>query len=96
MVPGFRASTLVCMTSPAALVLHPDTGGTVHLVEPIPDTAVITLPMLLSCRVREWVLIPTADVLEVAGHSFVVGGWVEEDPPGLLVAHACCRADTWP
>lgn len=85
------------MTGPAALVLHPDSGGTMRLAEPIPDAAVITLPTLLSAVVREWVLIPCADVLELCGHSFVVGGWVEEDPPGLLVGHACAdRDNTWP
>lgn len=84
------------MTSPAALVLHPDPGGTMRLAQPIPAVAVLTLPMLVSAHTREWVIVLGADSLEVADHLFTVEGWDRQDPPGLIVEHVCCRTvDEW-
>lgn len=76
----------------AALVLDRTPGGAVHLRQPIPDTSVMTLPTMLAASVREWVIVAGCDQITVASHLFVVTGWDDTDPPGLIVAHACCGA----
>lgn len=79
----------------AALVLDRLPGGAIRLREPIPNTAVLTIPTLLSATAREWVIAASADQLEVAGHLFLVTGWDDTDPPGLIAEHTCCGAWPW-
>lgn len=76
----------------AALVLDRLPGGSIRLRQPIPQVAVLTIPTLLSATTREWIIPAGCDQLEVATHVFVVTGWDNEEPPGLIVEHACCGA----
>lgn len=79
-------------TGATALVLRRRLDGIAELAEPIPDAAVVTMSALLSATVREWVLVHDR-TLELAGHRFVIVGWADENPPGVIVEHACtCRA----
>jgi hypothetical protein len=60
----------------AAFAIQLDEGGTPQFVEPIPDEALVALDVLLSARLREWLILTGTDV-ELCGHRFKITGWVD-------------------
>jgi hypothetical protein len=66
-----------------ALAAVLDEGGTPRLVEPIPALSLVALDVLLSARLREWILVDGAAVT-MFGHAFTICGWQDS---ALLMLH---------
>lgn len=79
--------------SASPLVLLRSPGRRARLASPIPDEAVVALPLLTSMAVREWVVVTGDDALAICGHAFTVVGWDCAGPDGdsgLIIAHGPC------
>lgn len=74
------------MDTPGELTMRRVPGRAPELVEPVPALAVVSLDVLLSAQLREWVQLDGADVLRMVGHRFRIAGWGGD---GLILRHEC-------
>ena len=78
------------MDAQQALIVRRDPGGQAHVVEPVPEYALVSLHALTSAELREWVVLgddPTGDRLRVCDHQFVIVGWLGGHPGALVLHH---------
>lgn len=64
-------------TEHGALTITVNPGDAPVLADPVPPLALVSLDVLLSARIREWLVIDGADV-RLAGHRFVIVGWTQD------------------
>lgn len=65
------------MANHGALDLRATPGDPPTLAEPIPDLSLVALDVMLSARLREFLLLTDGDRVHLAGHRFTVVGWVD-------------------
>lgn len=81
------------MTAPPLVLLWAQ-GGRAYLAAPVPERAVLPLPMLTSLALREWVIVTDDDAVSLCDHDFRVIGWAEMR--GLVVEHDCSSCEGMP